>query len=142
MADKKWPDWSEFLEKGHVEQDPIEKAAIESKNLPDGDVSQNGGEEVTKEELIKEAMDIVKQGQVTQATDEELFGHLVVTEEQLKKMEEDYQNKIDNFYKAAQTPVGDGDQVEEEEWANGKSFNEQMELTEEEKQARNMTVGE
>jgi len=146
MADKKWNDWSEFLKKGHVERDPTEEKLHKALNLPKGDISQKGGEKVTREQLIKEALDIVKQTHlskgVRQATDEELFGHLVMTEEQIAELERQYQEKINDFYKAARAPIGDGSQVKKDDWANGKSYNEQMELTEEERQDRNMSTDE
>ncbi len=40
-----------------------------------------------------------------QPTDQELFGHLVVTPEQMAKMESDWEGTISNFYKQAAKPV-------------------------------------
>ncbi len=75
-----------------------------------------------------------------QPTDEQLFGHLVVSEEQLKKAEDDWHNTLQNFYSAANAPVLKKNDNEEEEWASGKSFN--STLTEEERLERNMYKGE
>lgn len=71
-----------------------------------------------------------------QATDEELFGHLVRTEEQIKKAEAEYQDKLNKWYLAANRPV-DNKQVD---WGDGKSFN--STLTEEERLKRNMHLGD
>lgn len=75
---------------------------------------------------------------IRQATDEELFGHLVVTEEQMKKAEYKWDNKLDLFYKAAKEPINKSNQ--EYDWGSGKSFNDS--LTEEERLKRNMYTGE
>ena len=144
MSEKKWPDWSEFLKKGKVETVNAREQLLKSLQLQDGDVSQKGGERVIREQLLKEAIDIIRNAHSNktfrQATDEELFGRLVVSEEDLKKIEEEYKNKIADFYKAAQAPVGDGPTVNDDDWGNGKSYEEQMELTEEERAERNMHV--
>ena len=71
-----------------------------------------------------------------QATDQELFGGLVVTEEQIKKAEEEYENKLNKWYTEANKNVDNKDV----EWGEGKSFN--STLTEEERLRRNMHLGE
>jgi hypothetical protein len=67
-----------------------------------------------------------------QATDEELFNHLVMSEEQLKKAEQDYQQRLNKWYEQVNNNVDNKDV----DWGDGKSFNDT--LTEEERLQRNM----
>lgn len=72
-----------------------------------------------------------------QPTNKQLFGHLVPTEEEVKKAEKDWHNKINNSLAIPNI----GKLVEdEEEWANGKSFNDT--LSREDVLKRNMFTGE
>lgn len=71
-----------------------------------------------------------------QATNQQLFGHLVVNEEQFKKNELDYENKINDWYKSANTNIDN----KQTDWGNNKSFN--STLTEEERLKRNMHIGD
>lgn len=136
--DKKWPDWTDFIKKGHVEhrEHPL------SKSFKKGEPNK-GGNEVTQEELIKEALDIVKGAhtdkRVRQATDEELFGHLVVSEEELEKSEIEWKEKIQKWYEEARKPIQQKPD-DLKAWANGRSFNDS--LTEEELDERNRYVKE
>jgi len=143
---KQFLDWSELLEKGKIEENPIDKARRESLNLSKGDVSQKGGDKVTREQLIKEALDIVKQAHITpgmrQPTDEEMFGHLTLTQEEADKLQKAWDEKMNDGYKELNRDIGDGPLAKSDDWASGKSFDEQMDLTEEERQARNMYVKE
>ena len=70
-----------------------------------------------------------------QATDEELFGHLVKSEEELKKAEEDYNNKLNKWFKEVNNNIDN----KKSDWASGKSFN--STLTEQERLSRNMHLG-
>jgi hypothetical protein len=74
-----------------------------------------------------------------QPTNEELFGHLVVPEEKLQKAEEEWQNKIGDFYKEAAKPLEKQDSRENLDWGNGGSFNDS--LTPEELAERNKHIG-
>jgi hypothetical protein len=67
-------------------------------------------------------------GTPKQPTDEEMFGHLVVTEEQVKKAEQDWENKIGNGYNEASKPIDPNH--DSREWGECKSFKDR--LTEEE----------
>ena len=67
-----------------------------------------------------------------QATDQQLFGHLVVSEEQIKKAEQEYQDKLNKWYAEANKSVDNKDVA----WGDGKSFNDT--LTEDERLRRNM----
>jgi len=71
-----------------------------------------------------------------QATDEQLFGHLVRTEEQLKKADAEYQDKLNNWYSEANKFVDN----KETDWGDGESFN--STLTEQERLRRNMHLGD
>lgn len=57
----------------------------------------------------------------SQPTDKELFGHLVPTEEQLKKAEFEWENKFNNHFAGLNTKLPT--LVEDEEWGTCKSFN-------------------
>jgi len=143
-------DWSELLQKsddytheptalwaadqyggGKHGVDPLNKA--KPVNAP-GEIPKEPSNEEISEYILKGT----QAPGVRQATDEELFGHLVVTEEQFKKAEEDWNNTLNNFYKAAQAPVVPEDK-QDSEWGDGSSFN--SALTEEERLKRNMYTG-
>ena len=91
--------------------------------------------EIPKGQSDEEIAEYILRGAPKQPTDEEMFGHLVVTEEIAKKAESDWQNKQGNLIKALNEPVIPEDQ-KDTEWASGESFNES--LTEEERLKRNM----
>jgi len=74
-----------------------------------------------------------------QPTDEEMFGHLVVSEEQVAKAKADWYNKLQGFYDAAMKPVIP-EEEQELEWGSGKSFN--STLSDQERLKRNMYTGE
>jgi len=84
------------------------------------------------------AKSIVK-GTPKQPTDQEMFGHLTVSEEQLQKAEDEWNGKLNGFYEEAAKPLEKRDSTENSSWGNGKSFNESLE--EEELQKRNMHIG-
>lgn len=71
-----------------------------------------------------------------QATDQQLFGHLVRTEEQIKKAEAEYEDKLNKWYAEANKNIDN----QEVEWGEGKSFN--STLTEQERLRRNMHLGD
>ena len=68
-----------------------------------------------------------------QPTDEQLFGHLVPTEEQIKQAQEEWENKLT---KSLTMPNIGKSLDEEDDWGNGKSFN--SSLSREESLKRNM----
>lgn len=55
-----------------------------------------------------------------QPTNEELFGHLTITEEQVKKAEQEWDNKFQSGYKEAVKPIDPNH--EDREWGMRKSF--------------------
>lgn len=111
--------------------DPLNKS--KPVNVPGEIPKKPSNEEIA--EFILKGKDVNGGSPLGQPTDEQLFGHLVTTEEQLQKAEEDWDNKLNNFYKAAQSPIVPKEE-EKLEWGDGASFNES--LTEEERLKRNM----
>ena len=67
-----------------------------------------------------------------QPTDQELFGSMVVTQEQIEKAEKEWDNSLNKWFEDAKKPIDN----KESDWASGKSFNET--LTQEELIKRNM----
>lgn len=90
----------------------------------------------TNEQIAK----AILAGAPKQPTDEEMFGHLVVSQEQVDKAKDEFENKLNNFFDAARKPLTGQTEVEDEEWANGKSFNSLLSKSELAK--RNMFTGE
>lgn len=78
--------------------DPLNKA---EKILKDGEVP----EKPTNEEIAKTIMYGTDKPGIRQATDEELFGHLVVSEEQVEKAQKDWDNTFNGFYEEANKPI-------------------------------------
>jgi len=73
-----------------------------------------------------------------QPTDEEMFGHLAVSEEQIQKAEQAWNGTFKKHFEGNTTPIEDQDSMENRNWGNGKSFNDMVE--EEELQKRNMHI--
>lgn len=111
--------------------DPLNKA--KPVNAP-GEVPRKPTDDEIAEFILK-GRDIKGNLPLGQPTDEEMFGHLVVTEEQLQKAEHDWENKLNDFYKAAQEPIVPSEE-QKLSWGEGSSFNDT--LTEEERLRRNM----
>lgn len=94
----------------------------------------------SNEEIASEIMRGMDAPGLRQMTDEEMFGHLVVSPEQAKAAEEAFDNKIADFYSAASKPLTGQTEVPDEEWGTGKSFNSM--LPKEELAKRNMYLGD
>lgn len=121
-------DWSD-LHKGDVgkPEHPLAKGDVKGANKP---------VKATKEELLKEAEFILRgflQKGLRQATDEELFGHLVPSEEQIEKAENWYENGMNEAFKEMQKPIDNQTQ----EWGTGKMIDWDS-LSEEERKERNL----
>lgn len=141
---KKWVDWSDLMKNGR--HTTASERLHKNMGLPDGDVSNSnkGGEHVTKEQLLKEAHGVLKGfnrpglGQPTIVQIEQLMKQLGLTPEQLQKREEEsqkqWENRINDFYKAANTKVDD----KQKDWGTCKPILDWDNMTEEEKKARNM----
>jgi hypothetical protein len=95
----------------------------------------------SNEAITAEIMRGMDKPGLRQPTDEELFGHLVVPQEQIDAAEKSFETKIADFYSTASKPINGGQtEVPDEEWANGKSFNSM--LPKEELAKRNMYLGD
>lgn len=79
-------------------------------------------------------------GAPRQPTDEELFGGGVISQEQVDKAKDDFDNKLSNFFKEVSKPLIGETKVSDEAWGNGKSFNSM--LSQEELTKRNMFLDE
>lgn len=110
---------------GKVGVDPLNKA---EPRLKEGEEPYRP----TNEEIAKAVM----YNAPKQPTDEEMFGHLVVSEEQLEKSKADWENKLQGFYDAATTPINESN--EDVDWGSGQSFN--STLSDEERLKRNMHI--
>lgn len=77
----------------------------------------------TDEEIRAVIMSGMDAPGLRQPTDQEMFGALVVSQEQIDAAEVAYQNKINNFYKEVNKPLTGQTEVPDEEWGTGKSFN-------------------
>ena len=78
--------------------DPLNKA---EKRLKDGEVPRKP----TNEEIAKIIMHGIDRKGIRQATDEELFGHLVVSEEMAKAAQKEWDNKLNAFYEEANKSI-------------------------------------
>ena len=74
-------------------------------------------------------------GASSQPTDEEMFGQFVVSEEQVQKVQAEWDNRMNKSLTHVNISEEDGG-----EWANGESFNKS--LSREELEKRNMFTGE
>lgn len=76
-----------------------------------------------------------------QPTNEELFGHLVVSKEQLKKAEDDWVNTFKRHFNGIGLKIDHlNKNVVDKKWEQGKSFNSL--LSKEEVEARNSYIGQ
>jgi len=127
---KIWSDWD-----GKVKQvEHLLSKALNPKIKTGADSSR---EALTKGEIPS------FNGVPRQPTDEEMFGHLVVTEEQEKKQQEAWENRMKDFFSSKSQQRIDHlnkSSVSEREWTSGKSFNDL--LTEEEKKERALHISE
>lgn len=90
---KQFCDWTD-LYKGNVGQpeDPLSKS-----------VESGTGADILNKQFSQLAKNT--QEAAPQPTDEQLFGHLVVSEEEMKKRESDWENVINNWHREAAKPV-------------------------------------
>ena len=82
-----------------------------------------------------------RNGNKLQPTDEELFGHLVVSKEQLEKKEQEWRDTFNKHFRGSGENVDHLNKSEklDFEWEDGKSFNDY--LSEKEVSERNKIVG-
>lgn len=119
--------WDDLYKNGHSSEPehPL------SKPLKKG---QNGEESINESfsSLTKGIIEGSKQDGIRQPTDKEMFGHLEVTEEMVKKDQDEWDNKLGNWYEEAQKPLEKNNTNENWE-PDGTSFLD--DLSEEEKEA-------
>jgi hypothetical protein len=98
------------------------------------------GADVSKEAVSAGNVPILQDAK-KQPTDEEMFGHLVVTEEMAKKHEQDWEDTIARNLREVRKPIDklNKSAVDDRVWEPGKSFNSM--LTDEEKRQRNKDLG-
>jgi hypothetical protein len=125
------------------EQDLMFKTG-EQKSAPDYDSKDlKKGADVINEQFVTMDMQVStdKHGQKLQPTDEELFGHLVVSEEELQKRDQQWETTISDNLNKVREPVDNLNKNErlDFKWEDGKSFNDY--LSEAEVAERNKTVG-
>lgn len=98
MSEKQWPDWSDLM-KGDVG----EPAHPLSKPVKAGPVLAKG--EVPRKPTDEEVRKAIMAGAPKQPTDQQMFGHLVVSEEQVKAAETKWNDTFNSFYKAVKEPI-------------------------------------
>ncbi len=138
-------DWSEELEKSdNYTHTPTALWAAENNGGKSGGVDPlNKSEKRIKEgeEPYRPSNDeiaaAILHGVQRQPTDEEMFGHLVVTEEMEKKAKEEWEGQMN---KALTHPKITPEELEDVDWGSGQSFN--STLSDEERLKRNMHTGE
>ena len=91
-------DWSELM-KGNVgEPEAAQSRPVQAR----GPLNKMEKPPMPSDEEIRKA---VLEGAPQQPTDEQLFGHLVPTEEQVQKAEREYENKFNDFFNEVKKPV-------------------------------------
>jgi|SRR5688500_7819581 len=112
-------DWSHLEKHGHIErcEHPLSAPLNLKKSAKGIDVVNQ----------FSELANSIIRDTPPQPTNEQMFGHLVPSEEQVRKAEHEWENKISGFYEEATKPI---EPQVETEWGNCKSFKDT--LTEEE----------
>lgn len=138
--------WDEFEKKETIEHKPTAlwvnapgvgiapKSDTAEPTLKKGEVPRKP----SNEEIASYILKGIKSGAQAQWQDSDHLHKEVVTEDQAKELQKNWENAIDNFYKAANAPVIAN--PKETNWGSGKSFN--STLTEEERLRRNTYTGE
>lgn len=98
------------------------------------------GADVAKEALTTGHLPVLA-GSHQQPTDQEMFGHLVRSEQEIEAMEKAWEQRFEKGFDKLKAPIDhlNKSPVAEKEWVAGKSFNSM--LTEEERAERNMHIG-
>jgi hypothetical protein len=87
------------------------------------------------QQIMQNKLPEMNKGLKLQPTNEELFGHLVITEEEAKKQEEVWRNRFASLSFKKPIDTLNKCQISDRKWEQGKSFNSM--LTEEELLERN-----
>lgn len=123
-------DWSDFMKGDVGEPEDVRSKPVEAR----GPLNKMEKPPMPSDQEIRKA---ILSGAPRQPTDEEMFGHLVVTEEQVQKAQKEWDNKLNDWYAAVNKPVDKQDNP----WEFGRGSI-MDELSEEEKIAWNMNVDE
>jgi hypothetical protein len=93
------------------------------------------------QQIMQNKLPEINKGMKLQPTNEEMFGHLVITEEEIKKQEEAWHNRFASLSHGKKPiDVLNKSAVSNREWKTGTSFNSM--LTEEELRERSKSVSE
>lgn len=125
------PLWVNDPSSGIAPKNPNAKPLLKNDQVPD---------KQSDEEIAEFILRGSQAPGVRQPTDQELFGHLVVSEEQVERAKAEFENRMQNTIAKLHTPIVGKTYEEEDAWASGKSFNET--LSKEELIKRNMFTGE
>ncbi len=130
--DKKWNDWSDLM-KGNVGQPahPLHKPIEAREPLNKTPRPPMPSDAEIRAAILKDAP--------KQATDQQLFGHLVPSEEQVNKAERDWKERFNDHFNQIRKPVEDPLSKDNREWGTRGSIYKDM--TEEERTKRNMELG-
>lgn len=114
MARQRDVDWSDW--KGHVEQPVHPLSQPLNKNAKTGFDSINMGFNELAQSILRD--------RPPQPTDEQMFGHLVVTEEMEKAFKKKWENVFNKHFNGFKQPVDHLNKCKiEAKWEYGKSFN-------------------
>ena len=127
---KKFCDWEDLYKSGTVSQihglsKPLGKPLNEP-TLKKGEVPRRPTDQEIRNEVLR--------NMPKQPTNKELFGHLVPSEETLKKADDAYNNCFNKFYNDSKKPIENQQSKDNGEWGMRKSIYENM--SEKEKKER------
>jgi hypothetical protein len=129
---KEWNDWSDLM-KGKVGQpeDPRSKPVVTGPVLRKGEVPRRPSDAEIRGFILK---DMPKQ-----PTNQQLFGHLEVTEEMAKKAREEWESTFTKFFKSKHEPI---EKNQKPDWGcrGPVDQNDPSQLTEEERRILNIPV--
>jgi len=126
---KNFIDWSDWKPGQGEPEHPLSKSLNSAKT----------GAEAVKEALTTGKLPSLGGEPPKQPTDKEMFGHLIPSEEQLRKAQEDWENRFKTLGFRGPVDGLNKSKVSDREWKTGKSFNSL--LSEEEKKERNQYIG-
>ena len=130
---KEFIDWSSFMagERGEPE-DPRSKPVTPGPVLKKGEIPRRPSDAEVREYIMK--------GAPKQPTDEQLFGHLVPSEQQVQAAEDQWNTQFTRFFKTKHEPVEK--QSPNQDWGNRGpvDFNDRSQLTEEERRISEIPV--
>lgn len=131
--EKEWADWSDFI-KGDVGApvDPRSKPVSVGPTLKKGEVPRRPSDMEIRKAILGNPTDPFGNPVPRQPTDQQMFGHLEVTEEMAKKATAEWEGTFTRFFKTKHDPV---EKVAKSDWGcrGPVNQNDTSQLTEEEK---------